>query len=115
MTSAQTAVMLLRCLLTGFLVVAATDRLTAATDYPTRPVTMVVPFAPGGGTEFLARMLAQRLEQRLGKPFVIENRPGAGGVTGALSVARSAPDGHTMLMAPSPVMAINVTLHKKLP
>ena len=84
-------------------------------SYPTRPVTLVVPFAPGGGTEFLARMLAQRLEQRLGKPFVIENRPGAGGVTGALSVARAAPDGHTLLMAPSPVMAINVALHKKLP
>jgi tripartite-type tricarboxylate transporter receptor subunit TctC len=115
MISSQTAVMLLRCLMTGIFVVAAADRLAAATDYPTRPVTLVVPFAPGGGTEFLARMLGQRLEQRLGKPFVIENRPGAGGVTGALSVARAAPDGHTMLMAPSPVMAINVTLHKKLP
>jgi tripartite-type tricarboxylate transporter receptor subunit TctC len=115
MISAQTAVMLLRYLLTGLLVVAASDRLAAATNYPTRPVTLVVPFAPGGGTEFLARMLAQRLEQRLGKPFMIENRPGAGGVTGALSVARAAPDGHTLLMAPSPVMAINVALHKKLP
>src|SRR5262245_38249947 len=83
--------------------------------YPTRPVSFVVPFAAGGGTEFLARMLGQHLEQRLGKPFVIENRPGAGGVTGALSVARTAADGHTILMAPSPVMAINVTLHKKLP
>jgi tripartite-type tricarboxylate transporter receptor subunit TctC len=85
-----------------------------AEPYPTRPVTFVVPFAPGGGTEFLARMLGQRLEQRLGKPFVIENRPG-GGVIGALSVARAAPDGYTILMAPSPVMAINVALHKKLP
>jgi tripartite-type tricarboxylate transporter receptor subunit TctC len=115
MIGAQTAVTLLRCLLTGFLVIVAAGQLAAATDYPTRPVTLVVPFAPGGGTEFLARMLAQRLEQRLGKPFVIESRPGAGGVTGALSVARAAPDGHTLLMAPSPVMAINVTLHKKLP
>jgi tripartite-type tricarboxylate transporter receptor subunit TctC len=86
-----------------------------ADTYPTRPVTFVVPFAPGGGTEFLARLLGQRLEQRLGRPFVIENRPGGGGVTGALSVARAAPDGHTILMAPSPVMAINVALHKKLP
>ena len=81
-----------------------------AETYPTRPVTFVVPFAPGGGTEFLARLLGQRLEQRLGKPFVIENRPGGGGVTGALSVARAAPDGYTILMAPSPVMAINVAL-----
>src|SRR5215831_16965199 len=86
-----------------------------AETYPTRPVTFVVPFAPGGGTEFLARLLGQRLEQRLGKPFVIENRPGGGGVIGALSVARAAPDGYTILMAPSPVMAINVALHKKLP
>jgi tripartite-type tricarboxylate transporter receptor subunit TctC len=81
-----------------------------AEPYPTRPVTFVVPFAPGGGTEFLARMLGQRLEHRLGKPFVIENRPGGGGVIGALSVARAAPDGYTILMAPSPVMAINVAL-----
>ena len=83
--------------------------------YPTRPVTFVVPIAPGGGTEFLARLLGQRLEQRLGKPFVVENRPGAGGVTGAVSVARAAPDGYTILMAPAPVMAINISLHKKLP
>jgi tripartite-type tricarboxylate transporter receptor subunit TctC len=86
-----------------------------AESYPTRPVTFVVPFAPGGGTEFLARMLGQRLEHRLGKPFVIENRAGGGGVIGALSVARAAADGYTILMAPSPVMAINVALHKKLP
>ena len=86
-----------------------------AQTYPARPVTFVVPFAPGGGTEFLARLLGQRLEQRLGKPFVIENRPGGGGVIGALSVARAAPDGYTILMAPAPVMAINAALHKKLP
>ncbi|MBV8240139.1 MAG: tripartite tricarboxylate transporter substrate binding protein, partial [Hyphomicrobiales bacterium] len=86
-----------------------------AQPYPARPVTFVVPFAAGGGTEFLARLLGQRLEQRLGKPFVIENRPGGGGVIGALSVARAAPDGYTILMAPAPVMAINAALHKKLP
>jgi tripartite-type tricarboxylate transporter receptor subunit TctC len=86
-----------------------------AQTYPARPVTFVVPFAAGGGTEFLARLLGQRLEQRLGKPFVIENRPGGGGVIGALSVARAAPDGYTILMAPAPVMAINAALHKKLP
>jgi tripartite-type tricarboxylate transporter receptor subunit TctC len=86
-----------------------------AETYPTRPVTFVVPFAPGGGTELLARLLGQGLERRLGKPFVIENRPGGGGVIGALSVARAAPDGYTILMAPAPVMAINAALHKKLP
>jgi tripartite-type tricarboxylate transporter receptor subunit TctC len=111
--------MLLRTLMPGWLIAlaAAAGPLAGAQaqTYPTRPVTFVVPFAPGGGTEFLARLLGQRLEQRLGKPFVIENRPGGGGVTGAVSVARAAPDGYTLLMAPAPVMAINISLHKKLP
>src|SRR3989475_2587624 len=106
--------------LVGFAVFALTPAgaggfCARAETYPPRPVTFVVPFAHGGGTEFLARLLGQRLEQRLGKPFVIENRPGGGGVIGALSVARAAPDGYTILMAPSPVMAINAALHKKLP
>jgi tripartite-type tricarboxylate transporter receptor subunit TctC len=107
--------MFAKCLLVSLAACGATVAPVQAQTYPTRPVTFVVPFAPGGGTEFLARMLGQTLEQRLGKPFVIENRPGAGGVTGALSVARAAPDGYTIMMAPAPVMAINVTLHKKLP
>jgi tripartite-type tricarboxylate transporter receptor subunit TctC len=106
---------LTRYSLAALAVVAASGACAGAQTYPTRPVTFVVPFAPGGGTEFLARLLGERLEQRLGKPFVIENRPGGGGVTGAVSVARSAPDGYTLLMAPAPVMAINVSLHKKLP
>ncbi len=105
-----------RCrLLLALIAVSAWGACASAESYPTRPVSVVVPFAAGGGTEFLARLLGQRLEQRLGKPFVIENRPGGGGVTGAVSVARAAPDGHTILMAPAPVMAINVSLHKKLP
>ncbi len=106
---------LARFLLLALLATGAEGREAGAEGYPTRPVTLVVPFAPGGGTEFLARMLGQRLEQRLGKPLVIENRPGGGGVTGALTVTRATPDGHTILMAPAPVMAINVSLHKKLP
>src|ERR1700757_3214874 len=99
----------------ALMVAGAAGTCANAETYPTRPVTFVVPFAPGGGTEFLAGLLGQRLEQRLGKPFVIENRPGGGGVIGALSVARAAPDGYTILMAPAPVMAINAALHKKLP
>jgi tripartite-type tricarboxylate transporter receptor subunit TctC len=106
---------LTRYALAALAAVAVSSACAGAQTYPARPVTFVVPFAPGGGTEFLARLLGQRLEQRLGKPFVIENRPGGGGVTGAVSVARAAPDGYTLLMAPAPVMAINVSLHKKLP
>jgi tripartite-type tricarboxylate transporter receptor subunit TctC len=84
-------------------------------DYPTRAVTIVVPFTPGGSTDIIARMLAQRLEQRLGKSFVVENRPGAGTIIGATAVAKTAPDGYVLLMAPSSTMAVNVTLYKKLP
>jgi tripartite-type tricarboxylate transporter receptor subunit TctC len=83
-------------------------------DYPSRPVTVVVPFAVGGGTDILARLVAQQLEQRLGRPFIIENRPGAGGTTGAAFVARANPDGYTLLMAPSPPMAAAVTIYKNL-
>ncbi len=85
------------------------------TDYPSRPVTFIVPFAPGGVTSLFARLLGGRLEQRLGKPFVIENRPGSGGVTAAAAVAHGAPDGYTIMMASSTVLALNATVRKSLP
>ena len=78
-----------------------------AQTYPARPVTFVVPFAPGGGTEFLARLLGQRLEQRLGTPFVIENRPGGGGVIGALSVARAMCTDPVLLCLDEPAAGLN--------
>src|SRR5205823_14887848 len=87
----------------------------SAQDYPTRPVTIVVPFAAGGGTDIIARMLAQKLEQRLGKSFLIDNKPGAGSTIGAAAAARAAPDGYTLLMAPSPAMAMSVSIYKSLP
>lgn len=86
-----------------------------AQDYPTRQVTIVVPFAPGGAGDILARMIGQRLEQKWGRPFITENKPGAGGVIGAVHTAKAVPDGHTIMIAPSPTMAVNVTLYKKLP
>jgi tripartite-type tricarboxylate transporter receptor subunit TctC len=102
--------------LTGTAVAALfASPLAWAQDYPTRGVTIVVPFTPGGSTDIIARMLAQKLEQRLGKSFVVENRPGAGTIIAASAVAKSAPDGYLLLMAPSSTMAINVTLYKKLP
>jgi tripartite-type tricarboxylate transporter receptor subunit TctC len=95
--------------------VAASIGPVRAQDYPTRTVTIVNPFAAGGGTDLLARMLAQKLEQRLGKSFVIENKTGAGSIIAAVAVQKAAPDGHTLLMAPSPTMAVNVSLYKSLP
>jgi tripartite-type tricarboxylate transporter receptor subunit TctC len=86
-----------------------------AEDYPARPVTMVVPYAPGGATEILARIIAHKLEDKLGKPFIVENKPGGGTVIGANAVAKAAADGYTLLMASSTSMAVNVTVHKSLP
>jgi tripartite-type tricarboxylate transporter receptor subunit TctC len=94
---------------------AALGDAAQAQDYPTRPVTIVNPFAPGGGTDLLARMLASKLEQRWGKTFLIENKTGAGSIIAATHVQKSAPDGYTLLMAPSPTMAVNVSLYKNLP
>jgi tripartite-type tricarboxylate transporter receptor subunit TctC len=85
-----------------------------APDYPVRPVTIVVPYAVGGGTDILGRLVAQRLEQQLGRSFIIENRTGAGGTTGAAFAARANPDGYTLLMAPSPTLAVAVTIYKNL-
>jgi tripartite-type tricarboxylate transporter receptor subunit TctC len=85
-----------------------------ASQYPSRPVTFVVPFAPGGVTSVFARLVGQRLEQKLEKPFIVENRPGGGGVTAATAVARAAPDGYTIMMASSTVLAINVSVRKNL-
>jgi tripartite-type tricarboxylate transporter receptor subunit TctC len=93
---------------------AAPAQESPTNDYPTRPVMFVVPYAPGGGTETMARLLGRRLEQRLGKPFVIENRPGAGTSIGASFVAKSPPDGHTILLATSTTMAINVGIYRNL-
>jgi tripartite-type tricarboxylate transporter receptor subunit TctC len=103
-----------RCALTGLALLALLPRADAQ-DYPTRAVTIVVPFAPGGGTDVLARLLGQKLEERLGKTFIIENKGGAGTVIGANAVAKAAPDGYTLLMATSTPMAINVSLYKNLP
>ena len=86
-----------------------------AQDFPKRAVTIVVPFAAGGGGDILARMAIQRLEPKWGGPVIVENKPGAGGNIGAAAVARAAPDGYTLLLAGSPQFAVNVTLFKSLP
>jgi tripartite-type tricarboxylate transporter receptor subunit TctC len=84
-----------------------------AQDWPTRPVTMIVPYAAGGPVDTVARILAVRLSELLGQQVIIENVGGAGGMTGAARVAKAAPDGYTMLLSGSAVLAINQTLYKK--
>lgn len=85
-----------------------------AQDYPTRPVRMVAPFAPGGGTDITSRILADGLSQVMGQTFVVDNRPGAGSVLGTDIVAKAAPDGYTVLVT-TISLAFNVALYKKLP
>ena len=85
-----------------------------AQQYPSKPVTFVVPYAAGGTTDTMARMLGGKLEKRLGQTFVIENKPGAASSIGAAYVAKAAPDGYTLLLATSTTMAINASIYKKL-
>ena len=85
-----------------------------ADDYPARAVTVISPYAAGGGIDLLARLLASRLEQRLGRPFVIENKAGAATAIAATAVAHAPPDGYTLLLATSTTMAINVSMAKHL-
>ena len=85
-----------------------------AQTWPTQTVRLVVPFAPGGATDILARTIGARLAERLGHPVVIDNRPGAGTVIGNATVAQSAPDGYTLLLAPTPFVITQV-LYPKLP
>src|SRR6185436_756861 len=100
------------------LIAAVAAALAAATanaqQYPSRPVTIVVPFAAGGGSDLLARLVAQKLEEKFIKPFIIENRPGAATTLAAMQVVRSAPDGYMLMQATSSTMAINVSMSKKL-
>lgn len=85
----------------------------AQADFPNRPIRIVVPFAAGGATDVIARVVGQKLGTQLGQPVVVENKAGANGNIGAVMVARSAPDGYTILMATS-AHAINATLYRKL-
>jgi len=83
--------------------------------YPQRPVKVVVPFLAGGGTDLVARTIADKLSAKLKQPFVVENRPGAAGNLGAEAVAKSAPDGHTLLVALGTTFTVNPSLYKKPP
>jgi tripartite-type tricarboxylate transporter receptor subunit TctC len=81
-------------------------------QYPDKPIRMVLPFPPGGGTDGLARVLAPKMSQAMGQPIVIDNRPGAGGVAAAELVAKSAPDGYTLFMGSSTLVTATPSLLK---
>jgi tripartite-type tricarboxylate transporter receptor subunit TctC len=108
----MTLLMRLACLLAGLLLWPLG---AAAQDYPTKAIKFVVPFPAGGPADTIARVLGDKLTVLLGQPVVIENRAGAGGLTGTASVAKSDPDGHTIGIAASSALAINVNLRDSMP
>lgn len=91
--------------------VFASGGLAEAQQYPTKPVRIVVPFAPGGGSDFIGRFIAQKLTERLGQQFIVDNRPGAGGNLGAELAVKSAPDGYTLLLIAGSY-TVNPSLYK---
>src|SRR5262245_53054793 len=93
------------------LIVAATAR---GADYPTKPIRFVLGFAPGGASDTMARLVGTRLAEGLGQPVVIDNRAGAGGNIAAEIVARSVPDGYTMLLGNNGILAVNVSLYTRV-
>jgi len=88
---------------------------TAQDAWPARPVKLIVPSSPGGGTDLFARLLGQALGEALKQQFIIDNRPGASGNIGAEAAAKSAPDGYTFLVSANPALTVNPSLYKKLP
>ena len=104
----------LRRFLAGLAAALTISFAAPAAEYPARPVTIIVAFTPGGPSDVLARILGKRLQDILHQPFIIENRPGAGGNIAAEQAKNSAPDGYTLLMGNNSILATNAALYKKL-
>jgi tripartite-type tricarboxylate transporter receptor subunit TctC len=98
----------------GFLAALTIAFAAPAAEYPSRPVTIVVAFTPGGPSDVLSRIVGKRLNEILHQPFIIENRPGSGGNIAAEQVAHAAPDGYTLLMGNNSILATNAALYRKL-
>jgi tripartite-type tricarboxylate transporter receptor subunit TctC len=101
--------------LTAACIAALAPAAQAQSNFPVRPVTLIVPFSPGGGTDITARALATKLSTKWGQSAVVENRPGAGGIIGADAVAKAKPDGYTLLIANVGTQSINPFLYSRLP
>src|SRR5258706_1456117 len=100
------SILIMLCLYTSFL---------NAEPYPVRPVRFISPYAPGGGTDIMARTLAQKLSESLNHQFIVDNRPGGGGIVGTEAAAKSPPDGYTILLGSKGPLTVNPALYKKLP
>jgi tripartite-type tricarboxylate transporter receptor subunit TctC len=99
----------------AFLAIVACYRPALADDFPDRPITLMVPLAPGGGMDFIARTIGQKLAERLGKPVLVENRPGGGTIVATVAEAKAPPDGYTLLLVPGSTLTTNATVYKSLP
>src|SRR3954466_6287415 len=86
----------------------------AATPYPSRPIRLIVPYAPGGSSDIIARLFGQRLTETMGQTFVVDNRPGAGGTIGTALLAKSTPDGYTLILQDMP-HTINPAVYGQVP
>ena len=94
--------------------VAAAASIAAAQDYPSRPITLVVPYAAGGGNDVMARIVAEKMSKTLGQQIVVENRAGAGGSIATRAVAKAAPDGYTLVLGGTGTLAVNPTLYNNV-
>ncbi len=102
-------------LVVGVVIALGSVAVTMAQSYPSKPVRFISPYAPGGGTDIMARTLAQKLSENLGRQVVVENRPGGGGIVGTETVAKAPPDGYTILLGSKGPLTVNPALYSKLP
>src|SRR5262245_9054732 len=103
--------LLARCTIVALALLAAIPAAVRAQDYPNRPITLIVPFPAGGGTDAMARIIADKLSGALGQQIVVDNRGGGGGLIGTRAVAKAAPDGYTLLLGHTGTLGINPSLY----
>ena len=111
----RSAVLTLSWLFLGLMFGPGAQAQAPASGYPNKPIRIVVPYPPGGGIDTMSRIIGERLSQRLGQPVLVDNRPGAGTIVAAESVARAAPDGYTLMVTTDATISVNQHLYAKLP